>query len=352
MAEVVVCPRALEGDAGARRPRADYVEIFENPAAWSNVYAKTDTAKFYLAMLDPRHELSLDRLVAMTQRKPLRVEFEVGGLRFANADAFSDQAGEDQAASELRALKRWTDAGGTIDAIATDHAIMHHLSMNHRDRNEFTGEKVEASEATFTMDALLRELMDYFVAVQKVHPNVRLGVIESLGYFHVKGRGGRVYPTTDPRLPNWDFEEFLDNLLAAAKSRGVTIDFFDIDFGYIGSAVDSRRVKASRLDVGRTRAVMDIVRSKGLQVGLMLNDDGRFDAHYEKNHDRDRNRRAHKNTLAYWETCAKEKARPDRVLIQSWFDVPARTGPETERDSFFYTAAELIDRAPRPGAQP
>ncbi len=343
--EVVICPRTLENFRDPSSLRADYMPVFSNPEAWPEVFQRTGTVKFYVATLSPEVGLDLPSLVAMAGKGGFKAEFEVGGLRPSSAADFHGRSGEEQAAKEIRMLRRWVEAGGAVDALSTDHAIMHQMSLNYRDRNEFTKEKVAlGSGGQFEMSALMAELMDYFAAMKEEFPGAKLGVIESLGYFTFKTRHG-TFPPADPRLPEWDFEKFLDDLLAAAKARGVTIDWFDIDFGYNGAAQDTRRLKARRLVTERIGAAAEIIRSKGLLVGIIYNDDGRIEKDFlpgdPKRKDPHRNRWAFENTRDLWQA-TRSSLQPDRILFQSWYDYPEKTGPESDPFSFLWTARELL----------
>jgi hypothetical protein len=343
--EVVICPKALEDFRDPKSLRPDYEPTLTDPASWPEVFRRTGTVKFYVATLSPDVGLDLPALVAMAGRGGFQTEFEVGGLRPRTAADFHDQSGEEQAAMEGRLLRRWVEAGGKVNGLTTDHAIMHQMSRNFRDRDEFTKEKIEpGAGGQFEMKALLSELMDYFTSMKEEFPEARFGVIESLGYFHFDGRHGD-FAATDPRLPRWDFESFIDDLLAAAKSRGVRIEWFDIDFGYNGAAHDTRSRRSSRLEVGRIRAAADILRKKGLQVGMIYNDDGRIEKDFlpgdPKHRDSKRNRWAFENTLDLWRA-THSRVQPDRIVLQSWFDYPEKTGPETEPFSFFHAARELL----------
>jgi len=125
----------------------------------------------------------LGQLTALFRERGVKVVFEVGGLRLAPGTPL-DQAGERTAHNELPHLRRWLAAGGRIDYRTTDHAIMHHLGDAYVDPEQFP-------DVGGTLPVLLRELADHVTIVRQEIPGVRVGVIESLGYFHVRGPDGR-----------------------------------------------------------------------------------------------------------------------------------------------------------------
>ncbi len=80
------------------------------------------------------------------------------------------------------------------------------------------------------------------------------------------------------KLPPLELRSFLKQVLAEAKKKNVTIDFFDVDFGFFGVSNDSRRGKEdwdSRKDppdYGRILGSEEICRELGLDVGVVFND--------------------------------------------------------------------------------
>jgi hypothetical protein len=352
--EAVICPRAvIDSPDGTKVLRQDFATVFSDPIQWPETFRMTNAVKFYVTALAPVFGLDLARFVKMASDGGFRAEFETGGLRPENAADFNDRTGEKQALKELIHLRRWAEAGGKVDRITTDHAIMHQLAMNHRDKNYFNHKTVKLppgkEHLRFDRTALLEELMDYFLTIKAEFPDAKLGVIESLGYFHVTGESGMDYPTTDKRLPRWDFTEFLDALLTTASRSGVKIDGFDIDFSHSGSAFDTRRNKGRQLDVGRVAAAVQACRKRGLEVGIIFNDDGGTGPDFRVSKsmtDPGRNRISADNLHAFQMALERNQVLPDRIIIQSWSDYPDLTGPESKPGTFFHTAAKLLNAPP------
>lgn len=71
----------------------------------------------------------LGRLAAVCRQNDLDVAFEVGGLRMGAAKPVRGQWGKAVAQNEFTHLKRWLEAGGTLDYLSTDHAVMMNLIL-------------------------------------------------------------------------------------------------------------------------------------------------------------------------------------------------------------------------------
>ena len=336
-----------------RELRSDFFPILTNPAAWPKVLSRTNVFKSYIMILPDvpmpgkaGPELSdaqLRTLARFFRNRNIKVAFEVGGLRCSKR-VCGKTAGEQYARKELHYLERWLAAGGTIDYLTTDHAI----TMNMRGVG-FPGPGLNPTRACkMTVAELTAELADYFVAVRRAIPGVRLGVIESLGFFQIVGKDGTVYHQTDPKLPLWRFPEFFDGLLNAMKERGLALDHFHIDFGYGGVRHDGRKYRGGGMDFGRILAVEDIVHAHGVKTGIIVN--AFHDSHYGRattNPDPvAASRQAFRNTVEFFRGYRAAGGTSEHILFQTWQPFPDRTGPETEPFTVLYMTRELMRQLP------
>jgi hypothetical protein len=329
----------------SRELRPDFVSVLSDPDGWPTVRGKADVFKSYLMLL-PETPLSgrtepeltdadLRHLLGVVRGNDLNVAFETGGLRLRKAlQGREDQAGEQQAESELRLLRRWLDAGGTIDYLTTDHPVM----MNLRGLG-FPGPGLDPNRSSkLTVEELTDELVDYFLAMKRKIPGVRFGTIESLGYFWVQGIDGDVYKATDPQLPRCDFEEFFDRLLEQMAKQDLKLDHFHIDFGYIGVAHDGRA--EGTLDFGRILAVERYVQSRGVKAGVIFN---AFHDRKSKNLTSEAaSRQARERTLAFAEGYRKAGGNAEHLVVQTWHPYPDRTGPEGDPLTVLGVARDVL----------
>jgi len=158
-------------------------------------------------------------------------------------------------------------------------------------------------------------------------PATKFGAIESLGFFEVNGSDGRHYSRTVPALPQWDFANYLDALLAAMKARGLTLDHFHIDFGYEGVHFDGG--SGDRLDCGRVFGVEAACRARGVTPGVIVN--AFHDTSVAKPGRETANREAREHTLRYLGEYLAQGGKGDELILQTWMPYPDRTGPKAIR---------------------
>jgi hypothetical protein len=329
------------GQAG-RAFRPDWLPNLRDATKWPVVLANANVLKTYIMVLPPDHkatdtaarinDVGLQELVQLTRQHGLKMAFEVGGLR-TSAKVCGESAGEDGATRELALLGRWTRAGGQIDYLTTDHAVMKNMrGVGYR------GSGLDpARGCKMTVHQLIAELVDYFQVVHKEMPLTKLGVIESLGFFEVKA-DDKTYPHTDPKLPVWRFNEYFDELLQAMKQRGLKLDHFHIDFGYEGVNYDGRSLRT--LDVGRILAVEAYVKSKGVKLGVIFN--AGLDRAAQIS-DRDiANQEAYHRTLRFYRAYISAGGKADHIVLQTWQTYPDRTGPEYQPYTVLNIAKDII----------
>lgn len=342
---VQVCPRMFACDQTQRpwvfTPINDYLPTITNTDNWKSVLDRTNTLKLYINPLtnDKLHEdgdAYRKQIAGLVSKTGLAVCVEVGGSRDGGGTPKrGDQAGEFSARKDQMRLQKWLDVpGARLDAIVTDHSTMWYIR--------------EQTEKDIPL--LVQEYVDYVVAMKKWRPGLKVGMIESLGYFKIV-RDDKVYPQTDKRLPPLEFKSFLSQVLAEAKKKQVTIDFFDVDFGFLGVNFDSRRGKPNwdyrtdPADYGRILGAEEICRELGVDVGVIFNDRMGTDAFKELGFE----------TLEAADTeCGRRNVQfikdylagggaPDRIIFQSWMTHPTTTGPETAPHSFLGITKRQMD---------
>ncbi len=322
-----------------RTLRPDFFSTLMDPAAWPTVLARADVFKSYLMVLpsDPLEgktvpQLSDDdlaRLAKLLRDRHIKVAFEVGGLRFPT-DPVPEHPGQYTAESELRHLRRWLDAGGTIDYLTTDHAVMSNVGA-------YYVNPALKPPPPLTLARAIDEQVEYFALVSQAIPGVRVGAIESLGFWEVEGEGGKVFHRTVPALPEWRFDQYLDQLLAAMKQRGLTLDHFHIDFGYEGVSYDGG---GAGLNFGRVLAVEKCCHSRGVKTGVIFN--AFHDQSAQPVDPAQASREAHDHTLAYFRGYMAAGGTADNLVLQTWMPFPDQTGPEDSPRATLNIARDII----------
>jgi hypothetical protein len=327
--------------AGKPHPlRTDWLPILTNAGKWPTVLASTQVLKTYINILGDDEpgvpklsDAELRQLIQFVRHHKLKMAFEVGGLR-TSAKICGDTAGEDGAKNELALLRRWLDLGGSIDYLTTDHAVMKNL----RGVGYAGAGQNPNRECKMPIRQLIDELADYFQVMHKAIPTAKLGAIESLGFFQIRGSDGTFYRQTDPKLPDWQFSEYIDNLLQAMKARGLELDHFHIDYGYTGVHFDGRA--SGKLNNGRILAVEAYLASKGVKSGVIFN--ATYDKKVKDPVPDIADREVHEQTLSFFKSYVASGGKADHLVIQTWQPYPERTGPETRPFTALNIARDIL----------
>ncbi len=86
-----------------------------------------------------------------------------------------------------------------------------------------------------SLEQVIDLYVDYCFRMKAAFPGVSIGFTEELRAFNLIGLDGAVYPSSDPTNINMDFETVIRLVTAKAAKRGVTIDYFVLDGGELGS---------------------------------------------------------------------------------------------------------------------
>ena len=323
--------------------RDDFLVQFTDTDNWPTVYGETAVFKQFIESLsgEKYSDEELKQLAKFTREAGLKCAFEIGALRWT-PKTYGDGSGKKYAAQEIKALQRWVDAGGTVDYLSTDHAVMWNVGLC------LQGAKPMAD---YVDDPDWRKVLDEVVTslamIHKAFPDARVGMIESLGYFSV----GDHYTTTDPgSIYPIDFEEFLITCRRKLGDRGVELDHIHLDFSYQDCRYDGREKK--KLDFGRIMAAERIVKSLGLNCGMIINafDDQSYsgtNVQQEKKkaeNAAERSASAVDNTLEYFDGYVAAGGEPDTWILQRWQPYPDVTGPETVRNTDMGVARLLVNK--------
>jgi len=314
----------------------DYIPTLTNTSNWPTVLQRTDSLKLYINPLtnDKLHKDGDEyrkQLAKLVKDTGLDVCIEVGGSRDGGGTLkLGDKAGEFSAEKDQMRLQKWLDTpGARLDSIVTDHAMMWYIR--------------EQTEKDYPL--LIQEYVDYVVEMKKWRPGLKVGLIESLGYFKVV-RNGKTYAQTDKRVPPLEFRSFLTQVLAEAKKKNVTIDFFDVDFGFLGASRDSRRQNKGwdplkdPIDFGRILGVEETCRDLGVDIGVIFND-GFTPPEFTTVKEADIE--CGKRHVEYIKGYLAAGGRPERMNFQSWMTNPTTTGPETVEHSFMGITKRQLD---------
>src|SRR6266850_6539558 len=172
--------------------RPDFHNVWDPPPTWDQIRTQTEVFKTYLNVLQnpaiPGQAGLTDSEVAgfVNATRGKQVAFEVSGLGNYPGTWCGSSLGENtwnQFDRDL--LLRWVNpGGGQIDYITSDHAIAHIY---------FDGPN---SCPLMSMQDIIGRLVDYFALAKAALPGVKVGLIESLGFWLFVTDSRTYYPLT------------------------------------------------------------------------------------------------------------------------------------------------------------
>ncbi len=326
--------------------RDDFLDQFTNTNNWPVVYRHTTVFKQFIETLGENKysDEQLNELATFTRDAGLKCAFEIGALRWSKK-LHGPGSGKTYAAQEIKALQRWVDAGGTVDYLTTDHAVMWNVGL------VLQGDKPLAGRANPDWHAVMNEVVDSLSMIHAAFPDAKIGMIESLGYFSVKGSNGQLYHTTDPScIYPVDLREFITTAQRKLRAHGIELDHWHLDFSYQDCLYDGRRTKT--MDFNRILGAERLLKSLGITGGMIINafDDFSYTGtntvqEKEKAKNRvERNASAVKNTRIYFEGYRQAGGCPDTWIFQRWQPYPDKTGPETVLETDMGITKALLSR--------
>ena len=323
--------------------RDDFIGQVTDLENWPTVSANTAVFKQFIESLSENKysDVELQQLATFIREAGLKCAFEIGALRWT-PKYYGAGSGAAYARQEISVLQRWVDAGGTVDFLSTDHAVMWNVGLCLQGAKPM-GEYVADPDWRVVMD----EVVESLVMIHEAFPDTKIGMIESLGYFSV----GEQYTTTDPgSIYPIDMQEFIVTAKDKLAAHGVALDHMHLDFSYQDCRYDGR--EESRLDFGRIMAAEQIVQSLGVDSGMIINafDDesyrgGNATLEMQKaQNPAERSASAVDNTLEYFDGYVAAGGSPDTWILQRWQPYPDVTGPETDRNTDMGVARLLVNK--------
>jgi hypothetical protein len=275
----------------------------------------------------------ISSLVSATSGKD--IAFEVSGLLNYNGGTNSFCQNNGQNLGEYtwsnfdygERLYRWSNAGGAVNYLTSDHAISHNYFDTHYGNTPTDPYQCN----TMSYHALNSEFLDYVAAARQQYSGVKVGLIESLGYWKFTTNSNCGVTTSVTYHPTAGLShngsgpleielcDVLKDLYDQSVSRSIPIDHFDIDWGQDGVDYDG---------YGRMLATEQIVHHFGWKLGVIANAYSNLDegTHTTEQLNIDARDRTQIFLANYWLTGAN----PDKIIFQQWQPNPTVMGVEND----------------------
>jgi len=303
-----LCSKATDFETG--RVQDDFTDHITNKDYWPELLKHTRVLKLYIQQLYTTPNEQLIRIADFVRENDLLVAVELGGVRMAPTGTPIEQVAPMAVYAEYRHLKNFIDLGGRVDYITTDHALA----------AQITG-RIDLFNGA-TMQQLMEQHALYYKIMQKRIPGLKVGAIESLGYFWVKSETYQ-YSPTDPTLGRVDFENYLSEFIRITKENGVTLDHFHIDFGLQDIMYDA--------GYGRVLAVEDFCHANDVDVGFIAANAYHKSMEFVPDDQVAAvSKEAAERALKYFEGYQKAGGTCDYFIFQRWQPYPIEVGSESE----------------------
>lgn len=329
--------------------KKDYLETMTNPDRWKSVlpYVKGVIMKqndFHIAQGGQKIQKMSDReirdYVSFVKKNDLLFGVEIGGLRIRKKKgAAKEMMSPTEYMEELTLplLKRWTDAGGKLDLVSTDHAIAYTV----KDTPEKSWEKS------------IEMFAEAMAAFHRAHPRTKIGIFESLGYFDVTLEDGTVLKSVSKTTPAIDLEKVIGLTKKAFEKRKVPLDFFILDYqikGYMGDYARLHKGGKSKemdpltapLAFDKVHAVRTLVKGQDLDFYFLFTP-GQYghDSSLNGLNKNQANERAAKVMQRVFESYVNDGGGGDELFIYTWHAYPSYVGPESRENSFMNVAKKV-----------
>jgi len=330
--------------------KKDYLETMTNPEKWKSVlpYIKGVTMRqtdFHFTKIKGKKvqimsDEDIKNYVSFVKKNNLLYGVEIGGLRIRYKTGPLKEMMSPTEYMEniaLPMLNRWTDAGGKLDLVCTDHAIAYAVKN--------IPEKSWEKAVEMFAEAML--------AFHKAHPQTKIGIFESLGYFDIPLENGIVMKSVSKTTPTISLKKVLELTKKAFKKRDVPLDFFILDYQIQMLVGDHFRLQQKRrpknidpltesLAFDKIHAAHRVIKKQNLDFYFLFTP-GVYGHGYSLNglNKEQANERAAKVMQRVFSSYAKDGGGGDEIFIYTWHAYPSYVGPESREHSFMNVAKKI-----------
>ncbi len=293
----------------------------------SSLRNEIDVLKFY-SQIHFMSQESLQKIVDFQQRYDKMIAIEVGGIRQRNG-VDKAQIGETMGAHTIEhQILPIVNAGGTVDYIETDNAILFSI-YGGKEPNEWI-----TTPLNLTVSEVATELADFFECIHQRYPEMKFGAIENLRVNHFGAWKGQRNPLGSSME---GLKDFLFQLNVHMRSKGLRLHYFnpeasaqDMDFGF-----DDYKYK-------ELLAVSDYCTSLGMKLAKLYNPTGSIPSSKEFVH----------STVQFYKKAKEEyKLNTSMDVFQSWIAFPTSIYGNNDPYSFVNMLKTiLLDDLPGPSS--
>ncbi|MBM4154843.1 MAG: hypothetical protein FJ221_07405 [Lentisphaerae bacterium] len=303
-------------------------------AEWAGTRADLKVLKLYIDTVNNATTQQLRNLAAVANAHGIRVAIELGGLLEAyciTGDTLN--AGERSHATEIAKIRKWLDAGGTVDQLEFDDPI-------NRAWYPENSEGVRVETGLFTLETATRELLDSMRLHRAAMPGVKFIYLPNFPNWGWEG--GPAYYNfgfSPGRMGRGDFKPVIEHVLAAAARAGMPFHAICADHPRdyaLGAHTSNQTSIKNTVDwMQRVRNLEAYAESRGVRFILIANDSTAGST----------SGTAFQNAAADYVTRYRAAGgSPSGYNIQSWYDHPTACLPEAVEGTLARSILEAFGR--------
>jgi hypothetical protein len=310
--------------------------LSSKPEGWCQLRSRIDGLKFWSGQVDTRTDEALGPFVPLLASHKIQVAFErmywppfspnpsmewYGG----KAGPLDHTTGDRAAVPEVERLQKWKRLGGVVQFIDIDDPMR---NLIHPGWPVSFGGGLDRKMA-------VQQCIQYMLAVRKAEPNIEFFIIVNFPLWAWKDQ-----PSYVGNEFLGEYSQILEMLIHEAKLancglRGVTADSpYEMTVGsYRADWLMPAPYDPSHVDwLSRLLDLERTVRQAGLEFNLVVNSHELNASDYCN------------ATLEYVRTYRRAGGRPDRWIVQSWFEYPQEREvlPESTESTFTNLVLKVI----------
>jgi hypothetical protein len=299
---------------------------------------------FYINSINSEYSMQdMKKLASIINRRGIPVIFEIGGVLGPGWGKLTDKDnGKESAQVEIQNSRNWVKAGGRIDYVIFDGPVRRLLFGDatgnmQANKGVLVSGYFNTTRGPFSYQEAADEILISMKEWRAVYPQVKfiLGCnFPNWGWkgkqeYHKRGPDGMFFGDY------WDVIQLVMSKVQTSQTRfsGLIVDFpYNYAIGVRPSPIQGNNPSAVDW-IARIRELEDYVKEHGLDFYLYTNTEEQLSEQVYS-----------EGTLSYVDLYRQRGGHPNGWLVQSWYPVPARFGPDEQRYSMSWLVNEVYKK--------
>jgi len=304
--------------------------LFKSDAEWKEVQQRMDVFNIYDWHLIKGHKIAKHILpktiVDFSKKVNKPVGIENGGAAFG-FQLFTNNYGAQSAERVLKIYEPVFEKGGELIAVHLDGPFRRLLNVGAPPKQKL--------KKPLTKDESIKEMVNFYVRFHNSYPKVKLGLISNLPNWdysnELRGFNGDWTKNSDVY-----FSDLLNEFYLALTNAGEKLAFFEVDSPYqYYVAKKSRDGKVKINNKKKFTLIQKWCKENNVPFYLLIN----YDSHLSEDKS---GKEFYDGVMNYIKILREDSIFPDVFILQSWYKIPAKNLPESEKYTFMNTTRDAI----------